>query len=1169
MRQKITLLILFYFLLCAVSYGQPEYTVESFNPYPAECQQSNIRCEVALGEVSNGGQIVLNIRKFHLDTPNDPHAQCGYSAFFSLSPQGSVRLTSWKRYHPATYTFICGIAQPYTEVNMDAVDESFMLDNADADVYTYSNGQLSSFWKFLVVECPDTSCILFAHARSDSNITIYNQIFRFVGGDRRIIVGNSPVEGYTPGKSRAFDINSSGSFVGTDTGLTNSPLTRKAIIRNPGSVIRDLNTVLPTQNFPGFLYTANRINNRGRIWGFYTTEASPSSTDGKAFFWNGSNLIAVPSLPPNREYSIYSLNDSDKVVATVTDENNPQFLTNEAVIWDEDNGRRRLDSLLDPNSGITLHEAYDISNNGNIVARGRDSNGQEKIYLLMKPREPLIFIPGIMGSQMVGSYLGVTTSYFPNIIPSNNCNVPTVRNLTLDVNDPCYKPGIYANDVLTTALSFPVYKPLLDFLKNKGNVTYDVSVKSPDKGECDINQKRNSPRLNPSLFVFPYDWRQDNNISAQKLKTYVQCVQQFYSPGTKVNIIAHSQGGLVARRYILQQKAAGQPHGLDKVVTVASPFLGAPEALFKLYTGGNHEFPFSDVIVSPQTIRFLAPHFPAIHQLMPSRTYQRLRGGILAELNDVNGNGVRREVYQYGQLVAQVNTDFADANTYPGTTSADFHDFGGQDDWTSDNSGIQYFHIFGEQKQLRTNDGIYFLKHTRCRNRTSSGQEKEGCFRGKWYIPVKGPGDKTVPRVSTAMGWTGEYQGQPRLNLAPPTMQIFFYESQNESRAEEELAEHNGITKNVKIQNLISYLLDYDSTFLPVAGVHELPRPTNLTSQEGVEDNIIHTGFPGIDLSRYEPTYYLTIGGQSSVLVRDQNGNTAAIEDGLLRNDVPGLFDYESIGEESVMLTFSRNDSYTVEFRTGATPADIELVYGRGNRNPNTAVRYRDLTLPPNSSVQLTFSQKTVTNLKYDADDDGEFETVIPAAAVLSGTSARDITAPDVTIDIVRQGTSAIATINAEDTESGVSKIWYSIDGQIFRLYDSPIIIPHSTNPIKIEVFADDVAANRSSLFTKILTFDTTVVPLAECISSVNGVNTAWFGYENQNSSAMSIPAGIDNYFLPLPGNRGQTFEFQPGIVNRAFSIAMLGKRLDWKLRGTDGVMRTATVTLANTPRCQ
>jgi pimeloyl-ACP methyl ester carboxylesterase len=116
-----------------------------------------------------------------------------------------------------------------------------------------------------------------------------------------------------------------------------------------------------------------------------------------------------------------------------------------------------------------------------------------------------------------------------------------------------------------------VYENFLSALTNQGSYKeYDVK-RHPERltfSGCDSSQKSN----NPNLFVFYYDWRQSNADAAAALKEYVRCIQDFY-PGTDVDIVAHSQGGLVARRYVLDNPTS---HHVKKMITVGTPWLGAP-----------------------------------------------------------------------------------------------------------------------------------------------------------------------------------------------------------------------------------------------------------------------------------------------------------------------------------------------------------------------------------------------------------------------------------------------------------------------------------------------------------------------------------------------------------------------------------------------------------------
>jgi pimeloyl-ACP methyl ester carboxylesterase len=91
------------------------------------------------------------------------------------------------------------------------------------------------------------------------------------------------------------------------------------------------------------------------------------------------------------------------------------------------------------------------------------------------------------------------------------------------------------------------------------------------------------------VFPFAYDWRFDTAVSAVALDDFVGEVLSITSrlpeykksPPRRVDIVAHSFGGLVTARYLAwcQQKTPPKTARVRKVVTIASPFRGAVDAL--------------------------------------------------------------------------------------------------------------------------------------------------------------------------------------------------------------------------------------------------------------------------------------------------------------------------------------------------------------------------------------------------------------------------------------------------------------------------------------------------------------------------------------------------------------------------------------------------------------
>lgn len=82
--------------------------------------------------------------------------------------------------------------------------------------------------------------------------------------------------------------------------------------------------------------------------------------------------------------------------------------------------------------------------------------------------------------------------------------------------------------------------------------------------------------LNENLFVFYYDWLQPIDQSAIDLKDYIDIVIN-PPPGTNIDLIGHSLGGLVGRAYLQNNPGS---HRIGQLITVGSPHKGAPQAYY-------------------------------------------------------------------------------------------------------------------------------------------------------------------------------------------------------------------------------------------------------------------------------------------------------------------------------------------------------------------------------------------------------------------------------------------------------------------------------------------------------------------------------------------------------------------------------------------------------------
>ncbi|MFZ2226212.1 MAG: alpha/beta fold hydrolase [Candidatus Moraniibacteriota bacterium] len=90
---------------------------------------------------------------------------------------------------------------------------------------------------------------------------------------------------------------------------------------------------------------------------------------------------------------------------------------------------------------------------------------------------------------------------------------------------------------------------------------------------------------NEDLFVFPYQWRDSNVNNANLLQAKIKAIREDKN-WPKVDLVAHSMGGLLAREYI---ESADYQNDIDQLVTVGTPHNGAPED-YLTWDGGYVNF---------------------------------------------------------------------------------------------------------------------------------------------------------------------------------------------------------------------------------------------------------------------------------------------------------------------------------------------------------------------------------------------------------------------------------------------------------------------------------------------------------------------------------------------------------------------------------------------------
>lgn len=230
-------------------------------------------------------------------------------------------------------------------------------------------------------------------------------------------------------------------------------------------------------------------------------------------------------------------------------------------------------------------------------------------------RLPVILIPGIMGTEIAQAY-GDHEQLWPSInrlILSPTDSFLNDLSLRADgTEDPEKK--MVVGDILRT-ITPPVGSPREVF----GEFIRTFTSAGYEEGK--------------DLFVFPYDWRMSNRDTAMVLREKIEVVRT-QTGKEKVNIVAHSMGGLVAKEYVAQYG----PGAVEQLVFIGTPHLGSPKATKMLLYGDSMGLGVGKIkVLSSTRARVISQNMPAVFELMPSQKYgQAAVGTIFAAYTPAN-----------------------------------------------------------------------------------------------------------------------------------------------------------------------------------------------------------------------------------------------------------------------------------------------------------------------------------------------------------------------------------------------------------------------------------------------------------------------------------------------------------------------------------------------------
>jgi len=256
-------------------------------------------------------------------------------------------------------------------------------------------------------------------------------------------------------------------------------------------------------------------------------------------------------------------------------------------------------------------------------------------------KDPIIIVPGIVSSVLYNlNNEEVWPNIFEMMIPGED---KYLEQLMLDKNgllDTLLTNNMRAEDILRKISNQDFFDGLIKEFERIGYIE------------------------NKDLFVFPYDWRYSVSwasgdapiIEVSDLKNKIANILE-NTDKEKVNVIAHSMGGLVVKDYIDRFGTSTLDHFID----IATPHLGAPKAFKVLTYGDDMGFNLHGFGLSEKIVKKISQNFPSIYELLPSQEYFKLfeaenKGAFIVDIYDFDQDNKKGNLNYNDSLAYMINT---------------------------------------------------------------------------------------------------------------------------------------------------------------------------------------------------------------------------------------------------------------------------------------------------------------------------------------------------------------------------------------------------------------------------------------------------------------------------------------------------------------------------------
>lgn len=692
----------------------------------------------------------------------------------------------------------------------------------------------------------------------------------------------------------------------------------------------------------------------------------------------------------------------------------------------------------------------------------------------------VLFLPGIEASRLYENVSGSERKLWE---PSSDQDA-----LALMMNtDGSSQNPVYTRDVIDNA-----YAPL------KGNV-YQSFI-------ADMNALVSAGTIN-AWEPIAYDWRlqldqllakgvwSGGNISYLTATDTPYIMQELKhlaagSKTGKITIVAHSNGGLVAKALMLALGSDAAKY-VDKIVFVAVPQVGTPQAIASLLSGYGAAFP-SDQFkkVDAPTSREVADTFPGLYNLLPSAAYF---SSVLTPVVWISTSTLPQWASAYGSAIA--TGDILDAFL----TATD-----------------RPLPAFNDLKNLTTLSDAFVAQAVAAHQKLDAWTPPQGVR----LIQIAGWG---IPTTISSLHYARGFVDGATTTTATPDFVLdgdgtvvtpsALWVSAS-SGAEDywiDLADYNSLFNRVR--NL-HFKIDHGTMF-EVNPVRQLLGEIITNNVTVLPSDISYTQPISADGKRL----IFSLHSPLSLNLYDVQGNHTGVSTttGEIDEQIPGTYYTEFAGvkyvftDESVPVCIVMNGYDTGTFTFHADELQGGTVVA--------STTFKDIPATPqtlaSASVQSTLS--TLSPIQVDEHGDGSLVyTLTPkpdATVTLDTTPPAIVLALSGTRGTPGWYTSAVrATLTTIDSESGVASLTYALDGATTSTTSARAVVPISgEGSHMLSYFAGDIAGNTAIATTSVISIDTTLPEVrlgfstSTAMLSVNGVDATSLVTITTASSTMRI----------------------------------------------------------------